>query len=322
MKNIDYAAAVARVRFYENFFLTDADIDRLLAAQSDTEITAILAEHGYAVDQPDTAGFSAMLSLRMKEAWERIRQMAPDFSVFHFLLVKNDFHNLKTVLKSTVTDADYRKGCLEPCIVPPEQLADAFGENRYSALPEYMQRPAAQAYEAFAHSGDGQLSDIRLDRGFLEATLFLAQKTNQPFLSELAQKIVTAADIRMAMRAAKTGKSRVLLEEALCETRAIYPKEMIDAAMNGMDALGEYLRRVSEPAADALNESVSAAERWCDNAVTEQVEAAKYVSFGPEPLAAYIIRMEAEVKAVRTVLTGRAAGFSPEEIRTRLRKLG
>ena len=321
LRDIDYATAVARVRFHENNLLSSQDLEQLLTSKTPEEAASLLADRGYS--QPDgPSDWAAMLSGRLSSAWELIREISPDFSVFHFLLVKNDFHNLKTVLKGTVTGAEYRAWCLSPSVVSMEVMAQAFSQNHYTALPDYMQKPADVAYEAFAHSGDGQLSDIRLDRGSLEATLLLSRATGAPLLLKLGEAMVSVADIRMAIRAAKSGKSQLLLEEAVCPSSSIYPKDLIAAAMAGLPALEEYLRRTPyESCADALKESVSSAEKWCDNFVTKQVDSAKYQSFGPGPLAAYLIRTEAEVKAVRTILAGKTAGLSDTAIRNRLREI-
>ena len=47
----------------------------------------------------------------------------------------------------------------------------------------------------------------------------------------------------------------------------------------------------------------------------------RYVSFGIEPLVAYLIARENEVKLVRIVLTGKKIGLPPEEIKERLREM-
>jgi V/A-type H+-transporting ATPase subunit C len=47
---------------------------------------------------------------------------------------------------------------------------------------------------------------------------------------------------------------------------------------------------------------------------------AKYVPFGPEPILAYVLTREGEQTTVRTVMNGRFAGVSPEDIRERLRE--
>jgi V/A-type H+-transporting ATPase subunit C len=43
------------------------------------------------------------------------------------------------------------------------------------------------------------------------------------------------------------------------------------------------------------------------------------VSFGQEPVVEYLAMLEAEITAIRMIMTGRLAGIAPDVIRERLR---
>jgi len=47
---------------------------------------------------------------------------------------------------------------------------------------------------------------------------------------------------------------------------------------------------------------------------------AKYVSFGPEPVIAYIFAKENEIKLIRIIMVGKINGIDGEVIRERLRE--
>ena len=66
--------------------------------------------------------------------------------------------------------------------------------------------------------------------------------------------------------------------------------------------------------------SYSLLEKLCDNKRMEYIRDAKYVSFGLEPAAAFLIAKESESKNLRMILTGKIAGTSKEVILERLRK--
>ena len=57
----------------------------------------------------------------------------------------------------------------------------------------------------------------------------------------------------------------------------------------------------------------------CDNALTRYVAAAKRVPFGEEPVIAFLHAKDAELTAVRTILSGRRAGLDEAMIWERLR---
>ena len=67
--------------------------------------------------------------------------------------------------------------------------------------------------------------------------------------------------------------------------------------------------------------NMTAFELACDNAVNSYLGKAKLVSFGSEPLTAYLAALENEVTAARMILTGRLAGIRPDALRERLRDL-
>jgi len=66
---------------------------------------------------------------------------------------------------------------------------------------------------------------------------------------------------------------------------------------------------------------VSRLDVLADNIVVEYLRRARMVPIGAEPVIAYVMGREAEVRAVRTVLLGRLAGLPTELVRTRLRNL-
>ena len=89
-----------------------------------------------------------------------------------------------------------------------------------------------------------------------------------------------------------------------------------------MDAIRDYLAGTAyAEGAQALEESASAFERWCDNRMIETMKPQKYQTFSVGPLAAYIIARENEIKTVRIILTGKQNDFPEEAIRERIREM-
>ena len=74
-------------------------------------------------------------------------------------------------------------------------------------------------------------------------------------------------------------------------------------------------------AADALRSSMAAFETWCDDAVIDALAGAKTKPFGPEPLAAYVLGKENEIKTVRIILSARHNGLPDDAVRARIRTL-
>lgn len=317
LKDIDYATAVARVKVHETQLLSDSDIDRLIGAKTVDEAAALLNEKGYS---SQGAPIEQLFDNQLENMWAFIREIAPDFSEFHFLLVKNDFHNLKAVLKGAVTGKSYENICLYPTITPIETLKAAIDEQRWSLLPEYMQKTAAQAYDDFVSTLDGQLSDICIDKGSINAVVQLSKDNKDSFIKDLGELIAATYSLRIAVRCSKLQMSREFVLDALPDCQSIDKSALASAAAAGLDELCEYIAKTKySKAADELANGIAAFEKWCDNALVNYVSKAKYLSFTAAPLAAYIIKKEAELKCVRIVISGKRTGLDDSQIKSRIR---
>ena len=83
-----------------------------------------------------------------------------------------------------------------------------------------------------------------------------------------------------------------------------------------------YLSTTVYAAGAALvSESPSAFEKWCDDEGLALLERTKYEFFGPEPLIAYYLSKEAELKNVRILLAAKENNIPVNEIRQRMRRL-
>ena len=92
MNGTKYANAVGAIRAMENTLLSKGDMDQLINAKSKSEINSILASKN--------GGSSESLD----DVWSMLREYAPDCKELEILLYKNDFHNLKAVLKAIISN--------------------------------------------------------------------------------------------------------------------------------------------------------------------------------------------------------------------------
>ena len=73
--------------------------------------------------------------------------------------------------------------------------------------------------------------------------------------------------------------------------------------------------------ADALAESPSAFERWCDNRIIQTISPEKYHAFTIGPVIAYVIARQNEIKTVRIILSGKQNELPDDSIRERVREM-
>ncbi|NCC79949.1 MAG: V-type ATP synthase subunit C, partial [Clostridia bacterium] len=192
----------------------------------------------------------------------------------------------------------------------------------YQALPAYMQEAAKEAYETLLRTRDGQLCDVIVDKAALEAISAAGKSSKVEIIKNYAESTVAIADIKIAYRCAKTGKSMDFMRRSLAKCGTLNLELLMKAATSGVDAVSDYLSQAGyQEAAEAMKESNSAFERWCDNKMVQTIQPQKYNPFTIGPLIAYVLARENEIKTVRIILTCKQNGLSDDSIRERVREM-
>jgi V/A-type H+-transporting ATPase subunit C len=317
-----YIYAVARIRALEMSLFSQTTIEQLLAARSYSECLQFLTEHGWGDADVPSDDAEAILNRETEKTWAVIKEMISDMSVFDVLLMPDYFHNLKAALKTVVTGEVEANVFYDNVSISGEDMVNIIKNKDFKALPLYMQKCAEEAYECITHTGDGQMCDVIIDRATLMAMLQVANETKEPLILEYAETVTAVADIKIGVRAYKTRKTMEFMKRAMAPCKSIDIDKLAKAALSGMDDIIRYLEETEYAGgAQALADSSSAFERWCDNRIIETIRPQKFNAFSVGPLVAYIIARQNEIKTVRIVLTGKLNNLPDEAIRERIREM-
>lgn len=312
MSETKYASAVAAIKAMESSLLTFNDIEQLISVKSSSEAEAILA----------SKNASSVNLESLADIWDMINSYAPDSDELKILLYKNDFHNLKAVLKSIISNRDPKVYYIEPSNIPLDDFIKAFSLKEYDMLPKYLRETAGEAYDLITRTLDGQLSDSLIDTAALNAMQKSAYEFGGEFIQQYASLTTVCADIKTAYRCSLMGKSRAFTETAICGSKELDKESLVRASLGGTDSLFSYLEGTSyNESAALLKESAAQYEKWCDDVLMELAESARLQAFGIEPLAAYYIAKEAEIKNIRIINVCKEFGADKEIIMERMRKL-
>ena len=312
MGGTNYANAVGAIRAMESSLLSRNDIDQLIGARTNADLKAMLASKKN-TDAPQST---------LAEVWTLIQNYASDSEELRILLYKNDFHNLKAVIKAMIHNRDPKLYYIEPSNVTLDELKEAISKKDYDILPEYMRKTAAEAYEMVTETLDGQLSDMLIDRSCLEAMNSKAAELGNEFMQEYSQLVTVSADIKTAYRSALMKKTYPFIEKALCGCPKLEKDSLARSAAEGTESLFTFLESTSfSDGANLLKSSPAQFEKWCDDIIIEHAEKARMMAFGIEPLAAYYIAKEAEIKDIRILTVCKESGTDNETITERMRKL-
>ena len=205
------------------------------------------------------------------------------------------------------------------------QLLEGFQKDALSGVSARFQQAVAAARRILAGTRDPQQCDILLDKACYEEMARLAEDCASPFLKGYVRLCADTANLRTAVRVARMGKGSDFLLHVLLPGGSVAESALAAARPEDLGSLFqagalEKAARLGARAAQPDGGPLLAFERECDNALTRYVAAAKRVPFGEEPVIAFLHAKDAELTAVRTILSGRRAGLDEAMIWERLRE--
>ena len=319
MKDTEFAFAVAKIRANENKLLSDSFLEMLISSPDYSSALKMLEDIDYCEFSSEDVG--SVLDSKLREAYDLVLEASPDVHCLDFLIVKNDFHNLKAALKCLVLDKDCSEYMIAPCIIDTDTVKDAISNKNFSLLPEFAAASVSYAYDVLMRTMDGQLVDIILDKAMLEAQILLATESKNAFCIDIAQRTAALYNIRSALRAIRTEKDANFYDMCLAKCSLFDISRLKDACLSGYDSFIEYISStgVSE-VCEYLKISDTAFEKHIDDMILSLVKNAKYTSFGIAPLLAYCFAVESETKNIRIILSCKKNEYTENEIRERVRE--
>ncbi len=263
-----------------------------------------------------------MLTREEEKIWEVVKELHIDMENFAVLSYPKLFHNLKAAVKEAAVSDGNRHIYYDDVSIPGDMMREIVKEKDFNKLPANMRHAAAEAYESLLHTGDGQLCDVIIDRAALEAIYQAGKEAKADIIRDYAESTVGVADIKIAVRSQKTAKSVEFMKRAMAECDSINVDQLSKAALAGMEAIRDYLMGTAYAGgAEALAQSPSAFERWCDNRIIETISPQKYNAFTIGPVIAYVIARQNEIKTVRIILSGKLNDLPEDSIRERVREM-
>ena len=319
-----YISAVLRAR--EPRMLSREKAERLLDAPSFADCAKTLSDSGYEdMSQMNAAGIDAALSRRRAAVFRELAGLLPDAALIDVFRVRYDYHNAKTVLKAEAVGSDPLPLMSASGRIPAEAMLNAYREERGVDLPGRLAEAMKAGKELLARTANPQLADFLLDKAYFAELQDLADKLGSDFIRRYVATLADSTNLRSAVRTLRMGKNADFLREALVPGGTVSEERLLASASGDAIAslygAGELADAASLGAAAAEGGSLTAFELACDNAVSGMLSDAKLVSYGEEPVVAYLAAVESEITAVRMILTGRLAGIDPQTIRERLRDL-
>jgi len=329
IKDTDYLYSTARVKSIEKNMLTRERAEKMIDAKTTEDALRVLDDCNYGngneMVEPDD--YEKLLTEEHKKTYDFIMSVAPELKYFNMFLYPYDYHNLKVIMKAEYLGIDASDILVDTGSIDLKVLKYSVKERDFSGLTENMGNALKEIIETFPKTNDPQLIDVILDKYCYNEMLKSAENTNNNFIIEYVKMQIDAINLKTYVRLKKMNKSWDFFTKVFIRGGKIYEQVFIKNYDEPYEKFAEQLsaynfKEIFFDGTEALKATglFTTLEKLLDNKLIEHVKNAKYVPYGIEPLAGYLIAKDNEIKIARIILAGKLAGISPELIRERLRE--
>ena len=312
-----YPYAVAKIRVYEKNLLTKQNFIQMAEAKDINECIRIFSNNKTSFEADD---FEQALSTEMAQAYELMKELVPEENFVNIFLCKNDYHNVKVLIKSELSGADAEKYIIQGGILSVDLLKKAIFERNYSSLPKIMENSIKEAYDIYSKSQNAQYIDMVIDKACFEYMTQIAKESKNNFIIKFIEKLSDITNLKSFERIRRMNKN--------------FDNTFKFAFVSGGTISFETFRQASatdNPAltfkitdyyslCEAMGNDFTLFEKLCDNYLMSYVKSAKYMPLTLEPLIAYIYAKETEIKIARIIIASKLNNIDSDTIKERLRE--
>jgi V/A-type H+-transporting ATPase subunit C len=330
-----YAYAVARVRGLETRLLDRQWVERLLAEDAEGALK-VLADSAFQesvsdVDRPE--GLENGLVRALTETLSTVAALSPEPELIDLFRVRWDFRNLKSLTKAALLklpeeatgQAGEEIGLVDgPGTVALPVLQKALQDDDLTSLPSVLAGAVRAAMDSYRDSNELAGVDREFDLAMWKHHLGTAGESGNEFLVGYFHIEIDIANVKTFVRIKEAGRDRTDLSRAFLPGGTLdlsffeaHLSEPVDAFARSLEygrygALAPVFREWTAERAHLL-------ELACDNILLNHVERARTIAYGIEPLVAFLLLRQLEIKLVRTAVAAKLDGVPRDEVEGRLR---
>ena len=306
-----YTAQSAQVRALEMQLLTRAALLDMANAPDFATAAASLSGGDYVLPQGNLRMDDVQTILLEKRA--AVRELFADWmldeTVVEIFRSRDDFANLRLALRRVATDQPVGSDYSTDGNVAPATLQQVFEEENYALLPDFLAEATEQAILAYYQDKSIPQIDHVIDRFEAEYQVAKAREVESAFLLNLFRLQIDLTNIRTVLRlkTIEAEQRRVLLPGGFVEMDRLY-----QALETGYESLGQLFfatpyHRIVDAGAGylAANGSFLKIEQQCDEYLTGYLRSTSQITAGPQPIIAFLLLKEYEIRTVRLILTAK-----------------
>ncbi len=316
-----YPYAVARIRVLEKNLLSKQTLNQMADEKEIESCLRTLTEYGYDnVPEGNAREFEQVLSAELSKTYAVIRELVPEEKFINIFLYKNDYQNLKVLLKEEVSGIDGTQYIVQGGTEPVEKLKQSILDRKYTDLPKIMGEAIEEALELYSKTQSGQMIDIALDRGAFRQMAQSAKESENDFVMGYTARVCDLTNLKSFLRMRHMNKDFGAFMNVFVEGGELSSSVFFNAY--GTDNPTDQFKgtRYDQIFEIGVEKGFTEFEKMCDDFIMDYVKSAKYIALTLEPLIAYLYAKESEIKTVRIILTSKLNQISSEIIKERVRE--
>lgn len=327
---MSYPYAAAAVKASENKIIS---YDRLLkiaeSATANDSLRALLETSYGGSDISDPRQFEELIQKELERTHKFIYSIAPDISILNVFLIRNDYHNIKVLLKLEAKNEPLREELLKNNgTVPKKTLIAAVSEKKYDNLTPQMAETLKELNRQLSLNDDISLIGLNLDSSYgLELSERL-KKLKSPFVREYMNVYADYTNLLSLIRIRNMDQDLSALKKVLLPFGIMDIKTFLFAFDTPIDSLvtlfcrGIYEKRFSA-AFDEFrkNGSLYAFEKSRDEFLLEIIRKYRNDYTSCALFLSYLISKEREAENIRVIMSGKLNGIDNATILSMLKEI-
>jgi V/A-type H+-transporting ATPase subunit C len=267
------------------------------------------SEYGLTQRSKTLAEMENVLQLKRTQLRDLFKDLILDEAIIQLFRAREDFANLRLALRRKLTERPLGTDYNHDGSIPAEEFEQIFEEEKYSILPMYLQEAIEQAVLAYYQNKDVRQIDYALDKMHAGYRIKKAQELNNIFLLGFFRIMIDLTNIRTMLRLKFTDSEQrdVFLDDGYIEPDRL--KRGLDI---GYDAVAQlffataYYELVESSVGYLTsNKSFLKTEYNCQEHLMEFLRTTSQITAGAQPIIAYLLMKENEIRMVRLILTAK-----------------
>ena len=332
-----YMYQSAQVRVLEMQMLTRAAFHDMANAENLRAAVDLLSSTEYTMPQAGKSftEVEEVLKARRSAVRQLFEELIIDKPLVYLFRTRDDFANLRLAVRRTLTEKPVGSDYSTDGNFPPELFEEVFEQENYNLFPDYMANAVEQAVLAYYRNKQIPDIDHAIDAAQAQYNLKQAHRLKNIFLLGLFRIQIDLTNIRTMLRLKYTeseSRTKTSGAEALLVRDNVFLKggfiglERLQRGVElGYEALAPiffvtpYYRLVEASAAYlSSDKSFLKLEQQCEQHLTGFLKSTIQVTAGPQPIIAYLLLKENEIRTVRLILTAKKNNLDTKLILDRI----